>query len=184
MFPYSGDLIELAIRGTVILAIGHLLTRLLYRQSASFRGMLMTLCLLSLLALPLAWVSLPRWQALPQEMTVMPYFPVEMQPVAQSELAQAAGIHTHHAPTDVPPQWQWPSWNMIVCRVWQIGLILSLCPLVLGWLMLRRVQRQARPVTDETWHELLSDCMRKLDLSRHVWLLQSDRHTMPMTWGW
>lgn len=184
MFPYSGDLIELAIRGVLILAIGHLLVTLLRHRSASLRAMLMAMCLSSLLALPLMWVSLPKWEALPQEMTVMPYFPMQLPAISQDQLAEKSVTTTDSNTTTPATTWTWGQVNAGVTKIWQLGLVLCICPLVLGLVMLRRVAKLATPVIDEAWHQLLAQCMNRLAIKQHVLLLQSDKHTMPMTWGW
>lgn len=186
MFSYSGDLLELAIRGLIILVFGHLLVSLTYRISASIRSTILTLSLLCLLTLPLMWVSLPTWEALPQEMAIEPYFPIQMPAISQELLAEQTETSLSNASADAPPTAFWRSGkiNLLLCKIWQIGLLLSVFPLILGWLILRRIERQSEPVTDLSWHALLCECEKRLGMKPNLLLLQSDQRTMPMTWGW
>jgi hypothetical protein len=50
--------------------------------------------------------------------------------------------------------------------------------------MLRKLEREARPVTDPEFLQLWNSVRRELGLSRNVRLLQTDEPLMPMTWGW
>ena len=49
---------------------------------------------------------------------------------------------------------------------------------------MRRLARDAEPISDAVWTDLLRDLAAKLGLMRRILLLRSARAVMPMTWGW
>jgi beta-lactamase regulating signal transducer with metallopeptidase domain/HEAT repeat protein len=62
---------------------------------------------------------------------------------------------------------------------WITGLAVALLPIVIGLLALRRLARNAMPVTTGPWQRTFNE----LGLRRRVRLRQSSRCAVPMTWG-
>jgi hypothetical protein len=60
----------------------------------------------------------------------------------------------------------------------------SLLPLAVGFLNLRRISRLAYRAADPEWSELISALSHELGLRRGVRLVFSSASSMPMTWGW
>jgi len=70
-----------------------------------------------------------------------------------------------------------------VIPAWALGVMVTLMPLLLGALALRRQGRNATCITSGPWLSLLKELSGNLRLRRRVVLLQGDRDTMPLAWG-
>ncbi|MBL4699850.1 MAG: M56 family metallopeptidase [Phycisphaeraceae bacterium] len=185
MYLLSGDIIDLALRGSVILAMGHLLVTLIARTSASLRAMVLTLSMFCLLALPLMWISLPTWDALPSQMTLEPYTGMVFQPIAQEALIAQQPQNNIQQTLPIQTASSQPiTMGQMICNVSILGIAVSLLPLLLSMLSLRLLHKNCSPVTDIKWHELLESCLHQLEIHQKVLLLQSSKRAMPMTWGW
>ena len=66
---------------------------------------------------------------------------------------------------------------------WTIGALVCLLPIPIGPISLRRLERHAEPVADESWCSLLREVSDRVGVKRPFALLVSTRRTMPMTWG-
>ena len=75
----------------------------------------------------------------------------------------------------------WTSARII--QIWLAGVVIALCPALLGMMSLWRLERSSREITDSAWVVLLDDLARAIGVTRRVRMLQSDRRSMPMTWG-
>jgi|GEM_PF-1709295 len=73
-------------------------------------------------------------------------------------------------------------WRSLLVLVWAAGALAALLPLLVAALSLRRMAHAATPV-DENWVRLAADLSAQLHLRRKVRLVQSDKATIPMTWG-
>jgi carboxyl-terminal processing protease len=67
--------------------------------------------------------------------------------------------------------------------VWLTGVLLAALPLAVGAASLARLRAHACRVEDGPMADLLRQLTAAQGLRRHVLLLQSDRRSMPMTWG-
>ncbi|MBA3969235.1 MAG: M56 family metallopeptidase, partial [Gemmatimonadetes bacterium] len=174
-------------KATLLLAAAGVATIVLWRASAASRHLIWTLGLSGLLVLPLLSLVVPGW--------AVPLFPAAAEsaaltarwedPVIRGPLA-TLDPQPAAAPTPVPAtQASLPaiSWMTGLLAVWMLGVLLVLVRLALGWWGVRRLARRAQPVTSAEWTGLLRDLSWILDVNVPVRLLQSDRATMPMTWG-
>jgi hypothetical protein len=59
-------LLDVALKGAVLLALAGLATAALWRASAAMRHLVWSLTMVGLLALPILSVFLPQWRVLPQ----------------------------------------------------------------------------------------------------------------------
>jgi beta-lactamase regulating signal transducer with metallopeptidase domain len=70
-----------------------------------------------------------------------------------------------------------------ILPLWAAGAALSLAPVAIGLVSLRRLRRTSRRVADGPWAVLLERLSAELGLKRRVILLRSSRRSMPMAWG-
>ncbi len=82
-----------------------------------------------------------------------------------------------------PPPGLFPAVRAWSPFAWLLGATVVFLPVLLGRLWLRRVRKEALPVTDEAWLALLARTCADLGVRRRVRLLQSPLRTMPMVWG-
>ncbi len=76
------------------------------------------------------------------------------------------------------------AWKRIgILGAWAAGVVLSGIPVLLGLSSLRRVARDATPVTDPTTLELVRRLAARVDVRRPVRLVLSGSRAIPMTWG-
>jgi beta-lactamase regulating signal transducer with metallopeptidase domain len=193
--------LELALKATVILGLAGLVTALIPRASAATRHLVWTLAVLCLGALPFLSLLLPAWQvpvavgvsrfAADEALHVAdanawPAARVEVQPVAPTLPARSAvpGPEVEVARAMSSPA-RWGRVDAVVLLIfgWAGGAAFLLLRLVLGWVGVRRLAREAEPVSGEEWLSLAKDAAWLLDLDQPVRLLRSSHVKMPMTWG-
>ena len=208
--PLLPALLDAAVKGAVVLAAGGLLAAAWRRRPAAARHLVWSLAVAGVLALPALSLALPRWRvplpALGQQPPAPAVVPeqgpapgsVAELPPAANALAQPAapaqeGAPRPAAPTPAPsrvadpappppavpalPGWAW------ALLAWLTGVLLALLPLGAGLVGVCRLRRRARRVEDGPMADRLRQLAAGLGLRRRVRLLQSDRRSMPMTWG-
>jgi carboxyl-terminal processing protease len=74
-------------------------------------------------------------------------------------------------------------WGTVVIAVYAAGFLLSLLPVGLGALSLRRLARTCQRVSDDRRLSTFKDLRQRLSLHRAISLIESDRRAIPMTWG-
>jgi beta-lactamase regulating signal transducer with metallopeptidase domain len=193
-------LAETAARATIVLVLAAALVQTLRTGSAALRHGVLVLAAGALLALPAASALLPAWPvSLPASAptppaNVVPRLAVSMaQATRPVPTAREARLNPHllgretgpsAAPAAAPP----PSGRAIriapaVVLVWLAGVVLALARLAYGALVIRRVGRRARLVTDDAWQTLIERCARELGLSRPPLLLRSPAVTAAVVYG-
>jgi carboxyl-terminal processing protease len=158
-------------------------------------------------ALPAWRISLAPSRPIPADAATRPVAPSRSQPTA-NEIASIApatpwqpgwsigqpspgyspGSTTRPVPqiSEVPLimrdlSWAWKqTW---ILGAWAAGVILSGIPVLLGLSSLRRVARDATPVTDPATLELVRRLEAKVGTRRPVRLILSGSREIPMTWG-
>lgn len=175
--------VEIVVKATALLAlVGGLQLVIRHRASAAARHLIWTLAIGSVLVLPFASATLPRWNL---------DIPVT-QPIAATPIVSALSnaIETSTPALLPAPEASLPAndrptiaWPTLIVAIYAGGVLLLLIRLVLARLLLSRFARAARPVTDPTWQEMLSESARRMYCRVPVLLLQSATDTMPMTFG-
>lgn len=161
-------LLNVTVKGAVVLGTAFLLSLALRRASASTRHLLWTLALASLLVLPLLSSLLPSWEA-----QVLP-----------SSMAEPAGFaQAVAAAREAPAPFPAIDWPLVAAAAWAAGALLVLGRLLVGMARVRRLARRTRPVQEPEWLGLLEELSRSLDITAPVTLLESDQVALPMTWG-
>ena len=143
-------LLEVLIRGSLVLLVGLLLMPLLRRHSAALRHWVLAASLLCAAVMPLASAVLPTWDALAVGALVPP-------PVVQSVLP---AVVTRNRPSATPPSpfdvartsvSERSALERLVIPVWAGGTAVSLAILLVGIWRLRRLHTSATPVTTGLW---------------------------------
>lgn len=177
-------LLDVAIKSSVLLAGAGLLQAVLRRRgSAAARHLVWTVAVAGLLAVPIASALLPHWS-----------LEIPLAPAAHARATVAPAMHadtvaasrdTNTTPataavvTAAPPV----TWIAAAIALYAAGVLLLLIRLGLQPLALRRLVRDSRAVTGETWTRALDQAARQLRLRRPVRLLHSANEVMPMTFG-
>jgi beta-lactamase regulating signal transducer with metallopeptidase domain len=84
---------------------------------------------------------------------------------------------------EVSRSWSAKNLRIWILPLWAAGAALSLAPVAIGLVSLRRLRRTSRRVADGPWASLLERLSAELGLKRRVAMLQSSRRSMPMAWG-
>jgi beta-lactamase regulating signal transducer with metallopeptidase domain len=106
----------------------------------------------------------------------------EASPSHPRPLGAASG--TPPAPAaEVSRSWSAMNLWIWILPLWAAGAALSLAPVAIGLVSLRRLRRTSRRVADGPWAALLGRLSAELGLKRRVVLLRSARRSMPMAWG-
>lgn len=200
-------LVEIALKGTVLLGIAMIAALLLRRSTAATRYVVWSASLVGLLTVPVLALTLPVWRV-----------PLLAPPSAQirnggaAERATAGGMTAAERPTELSGM-VWPSVTASLptipsgtrafpadqpsipsaaaprslfewlALVWFGGIAAGLLALIGSMVALARLARRARPISGDGWTRLLAEVRRDLGISRPVVLLQSDSAAMPATWG-
>lgn len=205
-------LADLALKGLVLLAAGHLVAAALLRASAAARHLVLLLAMVGLLILPLGSVLLPHWSILPLPAKSLDAAPLNEPRPSGSGLEDLPGQEgqgegaayerpsltppsasgrgqgedeAHEKPNTpaLPPATPTAPWTDWIVPLWLAGVGLSLLPLALGLISLGRLRRGSQVAGDGPDAGLLEECRRDLGLKRRCVLLCGGRSVMPMTWG-
>jgi len=208
--PSDLFVLEVVLKGTLLLAAAFALAFVLQRASAATRHAVWSLAFAGLLLLPLCVALLPAWQvAVPGLSGIEVLRPERSEPVALSEPTpptfesttivdpKGAIAFEYTLPEDliqpIPPLepltpvaaagvsgWSWPG---IALLLWIGGAIALLVRLALVLSKLSLLSRRAEPVTDPEWLELTEVLSEVLDIRRPVRLLRHEEIVVPMTYG-
>lgn len=183
-------LLDVTLKGVVVLLFAFGLEMLLRRAAASLRHLGWTLAMAGLVALPLLVAFLPTWQLpiLPQSWALdttevwgpRPSIHAQLRLASEGGATPVAGAVHAAALAGREP---WLSWTTGVVAVWMLVAALVLARGFLGELGLRFIRRGCAPIADPTWHGLLAEVRGQLGIRRRVILLESHHAVMPMTWG-
>ena len=205
-------LVDAAVKGTVVLIVASVVSLFVRRASAATRHLVWFLALVGLLGLPALCVALPGWQVLPgwfgigrtaaldaeaaasvaDEPAVPPDSPPWSagrpagRPEASPSHPRPPGAASGTPPAPAAGAWRpWSAMNLWIwiLPLWAAGAALSLAPVAMGLVSLRRLRGASRRVADGPWASLLERLSAELGLKRRVALLRSSRRSMPMAWG-
>jgi beta-lactamase regulating signal transducer with metallopeptidase domain len=187
-------LAALELKVSVVLACAGLASVVLSRASARLRHALWSAALAGALALPALPLVLP---ALPLALLPAKEPASEARPAfepgpalateplqAGAPLARTAGAPPVQEPAgpeppslaDLPP-------GALLFGVWLLGVLALLGSLAGSLVSVRRLEREARDLTDESWAAPLRQARQLLGIARPVRLVESSRVAVPMTAG-
>lgn len=204
-------LIDVSIKGAVILILAGAIVFALRRASAATRHMIWNLALAALLALPFLSFMLP---ALPVPVLtgLIPVTRIDtgsetevsapqIDPSATKQnriapRAEAERIPATVTSTPVEPLTETATvsaltapldsssrWIVWALGIWIAGALIVFARLLAGAISVWWMVRRARPVTEDSWNVMAGYTALQLGLRRQVKLLESERVSMPMTCG-
>jgi len=175
-------LLDLAVKATVLLAIGFALSFLLRQASAASRHTVWTTIFVAMLLLPLARQVMPEWAvvSVPERISRLSG--------AMSGSSVTAGVSPVNYPANVAPNAaspaasRWPS-STVLLSIWAIGAALYALWIGVGLFGTRRLERAAQLIEDERVRDRALRAAELLGVRRPVRLLAVSRDVMPSTWG-
>ena len=194
--------LDLAIKSTLILVVALVMTRLLRRASAAVRYSVWSVAILSVLALPIINLCLPKWTletgAVSQVANSQSFAPSSATlPVSKTQYTSQKDVSESTLPSE--PAFQAALLNtdkisvslptlitnavMTLNVVWLIGSGVMLIRLLIMRVQLWSASRSYETVTAGRLFELLQICHDELGSSKPVSLFVADQRIMPMTWG-
>lgn len=195
----GGPAVILFVKSTLILAIGWLVTAALPRASAATRHLILTATLCSALLLPIVTMTVPSWKlgvlAAPPAPAPVAYKTIGVTGdeddiprstvAAAVTLAKAAGVVKQEKLDSVSRAFELfkESWQGFVLLGIFIAALLLLGRVVAGVAGVWMVAESSRDMTSETARRELARAREHLGLKDEVRLLQSDRITVPVVWG-
>ncbi len=192
MSPFSTGsgilwLAEYAVKSTVVLGLALAAAALARRRAASLRHFILSLALLSLLALPFFSLAPFGWETsvLPSRAagsarSVDPAAAGLMPPVAA---APQAGISSAAEASEAGFPFRFGSAGPIVAGAWAAGVGLIILRLAAGLVGARRLTRESRDVADPVWRVILERFLSAVGLRRRIRLKSHRDVAVPLTWG-
>ncbi len=205
--------ISLAIRLTVLLLAGALVTLAVKRSTYAVRYVVIAATIVSVIALPAMMLLVPEWRVgvLPAHTrpvdVIIPAPPpraaaphVAPRPVApatpiahesthpvlvtsQLESPPSAAPGTVDAPTPLARPPFAPTISQIALAIWLLGVVIGMAWIAAGRIGLARVIRGATRLTTMEWRTILATEALHAGVAREVALLTSPAVSMPVTWG-
>jgi beta-lactamase regulating signal transducer with metallopeptidase domain len=200
-----------AVKAAIILAIAGLVNVCWRSASAAARHLVWTLAVTGALAIPAIGTAISRFNAPHIEVAVWtPPAPIAAQhanvdpivarstpsprvtSVEKSAIETAAPVVTLDAtefhPTPAPLSEPTVTENSpielraLLFPLWIAGFVLTLFPIVVAWIRIRLLARNAKPV-EGRWKDLIASTHSISHLANRVRILESGETAMPMTWG-
>jgi TonB family protein len=175
-------LLDLAVKATVLIALGSALTWMMRHTSAASRHAVWTTIFVALLLLPWARMVVPEWS--------IAFLPSGF--MQGGDVATAVPVIEPDAgggavrPVDVArwPAWL-PGWSVaaILIAVWGAGIAVRLGWIAAGLVGTLRLDRQAQPINDPRLRVSAERAARCLGVVRPIRLLSVSNDFMPVTWG-
>lgn len=195
----TGALPDLAVRSTAMFVVAIGMSIAWIRASAAQRHLLWNAALIGSLALPILYLSTPKWRVWPmgtEGAIAGRSNPEFVRSDGADDLPSVA-----KAPSPVPLDYaldtpsarptRFPSWDFlhstslqsILGAMWLAGTLLGLGRLGLGFTRLHSIARQADPACGQV-ASMLSKLSHALGMEHPVRGLVSRDAVSPMTWGW
>ena len=160
---------------TVIMALALVVCRLLHRQPAAVRHMVLVAALAAAAAVPLLEVALPRW-----EIAVLPGTSqvATSGPTLSDESPRGGG------PVDVSHVADAPlfTWSEMLLVIWALGFLVVMTRLLTGLARLVAMTRRCRPVKSIAWREQASALAAQFNV-RPIAVLECGDRAPLLTWG-
>jgi beta-lactamase regulating signal transducer with metallopeptidase domain len=155
------------------------------RASAATRHLVWMLAIAGLLVLPLGSVVLPEWVV-----PIRTALPVDL----STSIAPAVVAEPGPAPAPEPPapdsetlpsapRGAGISWTTTIAGAYAAGVALFALLLCFERWRLRQFAREAAPIDDAAWLQLVEECARRMGVRRPVRLLRSRERSVPVAFG-
>ena len=191
------------LKGAIILFLTMVLALLLKRTAAATRHWVLMTGIGLLLVLPVLVQLFPSWTVemeTPLSQPASEEWVVATSPIGESlwpesdltlvlpesdlVIAQTLGpvspITWYDAAQQKISSLHWTQWLL---GIWVVGIVLSLCWILLGIAGVFFIASKAEEVEDPAWTDLVEELVDRFYLGRSVKLLQTTRTLMPVTWG-
>jgi len=171
------ELLNAALKSTLLFGLAWILTLSLRRCSAAARHLVWTAAAAAAVGLPFLSIAIPEVSF---PVRVLP--DIVFQTTAIATPGNAADLSaTHSVPAAVAQVSHWhPDWKLWLMLLWAVGSTNSLAQMIAGRAAVRRARRAAGPFADSG---LCTDLCRSLGMRRKVELLESRSGSMPTTAG-
>ncbi len=180
--------LDIAVKASAVLAAAGLIQMFLRRRgSAAARHLVWAIAIAGLLALPLASVVVPSWAvAIPVAAASRPIVADGWAVSAKSvdPIGASLPASSSPAPAAQPALQNTPfEWIALTIALYGAGVLFLLARLAGQEVVLRRLTRKSRIVSDAAWQRLLEDAARQLHVRTAPLLFQSAIDIMPLTFG-
>jgi len=172
-------LISVGFKSSVALGAAALGAWSLRRQSAAARHLVWTAGLVVLLILPLFSASLPALHVSMLPPLTSYGLTVQSAPFPHSEPSNVQSGSQSGPDSPATPSVRAPDWRIFLALVWVIGTALSFGQMLMAWVTLIRIRRKAKPLVLANFSVLA----RSLGITGRIDLLETERGSMPMTFG-
>jgi beta-lactamase regulating signal transducer with metallopeptidase domain len=186
----AGLAIEVAAKGALVLAAVCVLYALMPRGAASQRHLMLAVAMAGVLLIPAFAILLPNVSmpiAAESKATAAPIPAAGTVSVSTGYERPLRAVRAIPANEPIAPVTSSESasisWTTITLGVWAAGFTLTLLPLAIGLLGIRRVRRSGRLITDPEWTDALRAARVGLRVRGPVTLIESPQARVPMTWG-
>jgi HEAT repeat protein/beta-lactamase regulating signal transducer with metallopeptidase domain len=198
-------LIEIALKGTLLLILAAMLVLALRRGSAAYRHLVWACALAGLVALPIMLAALPAWRVSAPALAWLAPTSHSVETTGEAEVVSPASPSDAATPAPEPQQ---PSlepaapthretrtilapapdkapipWPAVALMLWAIGALAVLFWFMAGHARLRMFAGGARPVRDGEWHALALEAADRLGLTLPFALLRADDVIVPVAFG-
>jgi TonB family protein len=159
---------------SVVMALALLVCRVLRRQSASLRHLILAASLVAAAVAPALEAMLPEWE--------LPLL------ARQSVMSPSLALESEVAPTPAPEAVATApaprlTWIVLFAAVWGIGAVVVLAGLLAGVIRLRSMTGRCQPVHSRVWRDRTAVLASQNGLVRPVAILESPDRALLLTWG-
>lgn len=171
-------LVEATIRASIVIGAGLLFSRLLRRQSAALRHVVVAATLAVGAAMPMLQVVLPDWTLTTRVATSWIASPAMGSATGRPETVTSADTVGALPPTD-----RGATIATVAATVWLIGALGLLLRQAAALVRLRSLERRARPLVADPWAALAREIASQERWARPIVLLETDAPDILATWG-
>jgi TonB family protein len=172
-------LTDLAIRSSVMLAIGLLASACLVRRSAALRHRVLAASLLA------AALVMPVSLALPEWTVTLPARVTPAQPPPASVTSRTTTTLPAHLPPASAATTPTPSISIVspIVAAWLAGVLVAAAMLIAGMIRVSRVAARASRVDDAGWVDALEAVKSRYGIARAITMCRTDSASLLATWG-
>jgi beta-lactamase regulating signal transducer with metallopeptidase domain len=181
------EFLEIAIKISIIVAMGLLVTTCLRHRAAALRHWILAVTFACAATLPLLEQLVPSWYvALPTRSvrTSETQTPPGLAPSSALVSITVGPLHTGRPAASESVGWtERLTRPNVVIAVWTAGFAVSLAVLIVGGMRLSRIASRSRRLAQGRWVVIADEVRRAYRLRRPVVVLQSTDPRLLVTWG-
>jgi TonB family protein len=172
-------LFDVAIKGSLVLALALATTALLRKRSAALRHCVLASAIVCAATMPALRLLAPAWD--------VPFY-AWISPEADTQVNYQLTLTSASTPAVLPGSSDRAAAAdaaraRVLTAIWIGGAMLSLSFLIAGLLRLAWLASRSVPLRQRKWADAVQDVVRTAGLRRRVQLLQSANPSLVMTWG-